>query len=70
MILQFFDEWGEHTHIVSIPGRAHNPDMPITCVSCIRRLDSVMADWLDKLTERESLPEGFWNGYKFPWSKQ
>lgn len=64
----YTDQWGVHTHEVSQPGRAYDPNKKITCNACVARLDEILGAWLDTLTKRENLPEGFWNGYKFPWS--
>jgi hypothetical protein len=62
----YTDEWGKHEH--TIDGPPYDPSKAITCASCIAMLDSRMLVWLDKLTAKHSLPENFWNGYKFSWS--
>lgn len=63
---EFADQWGKHVH--ELGTGAYEPNLPITCVSCIHRLDSVMSKWLDTLTARHNLPPNFWKGYKFGWS--
>lgn len=62
------DEWGVHRHEHSKPGRAYE-DKPVTCAACISRLDSFMLGWQQTLTERHKLPDNFWKGYTYSWSK-
>jgi hypothetical protein len=63
----FTDQYGEHKHETSVPGRAYDPSAPITCTTCLYMLDSRMSEWLKVLTVRHKLPDNFWTGYKYSW---
>lgn len=65
----FTDEYGEHQHETSVPGRAYDQKVEITCESCIRFLTARSDAWQAELTKRHNLPEGFWDGYKRTWEK-
>jgi hypothetical protein len=63
-MFSFTDEYGQHEHEVSVPGRAYDPKAPITCTACLNRLTIVTDAWQAELTRRHKLPANFWDGYK------
>lgn len=45
---EFADQWGNHSHEVSVVGRPYNPKVPITCPACLDKMAAVRLELCNK----------------------